>query len=93
MEQLSLSSNKLTGERSVPVLSGFSFADTWHCIPLILAGELPKGLGKLVNLAYFNVARNELEGGLSTRAELHERRASKSDSFAQALSLSSWGSW
>ena len=35
------------------------------------AGELPKGLGKLVNLTFFNAAGNKLQGRLtsSTRAE------------------------
>ena len=32
------------------------------------AGQLPKELGKLVNLTYFSVAGNELQGGLSTRS-------------------------
>ena len=41
------------------------FAD----ISLFLAGELPKELGKLVKLTYFNVADNGLEGGLSTHTE------------------------
>ena len=46
---------------SAPVLTSFAFAD----ISLSLAGELPEGLGKLVNLTYFDVAYNGLEGGLS----------------------------
>ena len=50
---------------SAPGLRGFAFAD----ISLFLAGELPKELGKLVNLTYFNVEFNRLEGGLSTRSE------------------------
>ena len=33
------------------------------------AGELPKELGKLVSLAFFDAAGNKLQGGLSTRTE------------------------
>ena len=33
------------------------------------AGELPKELGKLANLTFFNAAGNKLQGGLSTRTE------------------------
>ena len=50
---------------SAPGLSGFAFAD----ISLFGTGELPKELGKLVNLTYFNAANNELQGGLSSRSE------------------------
>ena len=40
------------------------------------AGQLPKELGKLVNLKELDVYGNKIEGQLSVRAELHDRRAS-----------------
>jgi len=33
------------------------------------AGEMPKELGKLANLTFFNAAVNKLQGGLSTHTE------------------------
>ena len=57
----------LSGMQMVaPILSGFIFrVDSFP----FFAGQLPKELGKLVNLKVFNARSNMLRGGLSTRSE------------------------
>ena len=56
-------------------------------------GGIPSEWGALTNLKSLKMVACGLDGkSPRTRAELHERQAFKSDSFAQALCLSSWGS-
>ena len=59
--ELNFSDCSLTGPRTRSERFIFR-VDEFH----FFAGQLPKELGKRVNLTYFNVAGNELQGGLST---------------------------
>ena len=51
---------------SAPVLSGFRFRVD---MVTFVAGQLPKELGKLVNLTHFDAVCNSLSGVLSIRSE------------------------
>ena len=56
----------LKGEGSAPGLSGYSFV---LIIAIFAVGCLPKELGDLVSLKYFDISQNWIEGQLSIRTE------------------------
>ena len=66
LRTLEMANCSLDGKGSAPGLS----ASYFELMYSLFAGELPKELGKLVNLKVFNARYNGLRGGLSTRSEL-----------------------